>query len=110
MAFTPNPPFPKSQGDVIRSSDWNALVNEAIQLDSGKVSCSGDAITGSLTISGSLGVGMTTAPGTSLEVHGNLTLEASASPNLFTGTGSAELNRYLQLLNSPGATSASGLK
>jgi hypothetical protein len=85
------------------------LGHEAIRLDSSTVS-GGDATTGSLTISGALGVGMITVPSMSLEVHGNLTLEASPSPNLFTGTGGAELNRYLPQLNSPGATSVSGLK
>src|SRR5439155_20192799 len=33
-----------------------------------------------------------------------------SSPGLFTGTGNAELNRYLALLNSPTSPSASGLK
>ena len=41
---------------------------------------------------------------------GPLTLEQGGSPALYTGTGGAELNRYLQLLNSPALSSASGLK
>jgi len=41
---------------------------------------------------------------------GNLTLSPGASPVLYTGMGSTELNRYLQLINSAGAPSASGLK
>jgi len=41
---------------------------------------------------------------------GHLTFEAGASPGIFTGTGNAELNRYLYLLNSPTSPSASGFK
>ena len=43
-------------------------------------------------------------------VSGNLTLDPGTSPVLYTGTGNSEQNRYLQLINSPDATSASGLK
>lgn len=46
----------------------------------------------------------------SLSVRGHLTLEPGGSPNLYTGTGPAELNRYLQLGNSPDSGTASGLK
>ena len=38
-------------------------------------------------------------------------LDRGTSPVLlYTGTGNSEQNRYLQLINSPDATSASGLK
>ncbi|HEV2705339.1 MAG TPA: hypothetical protein VGV59_05415 [Pyrinomonadaceae bacterium] len=66
-------------------------------------------VRGNFISSGSVGIG-TTAPAARLDVRGNVILEAGASPTLFTGTGAGELNRYLNLINSPGHTSASGLK
>ncbi len=57
MAFQPQPPFPKSRGDTVRSSDWNDLVGEVRRLDSDKVNRAGDKISGGLSISGSLAVG-----------------------------------------------------
>jgi hypothetical protein len=57
MPITPDAPFPKGTGDIIRSKDWNDLVQEAIRLDNAKVNRAGDAITGTLAISGSAGVG-----------------------------------------------------
>ena len=58
---------------------------------------------------GSIGIG-TNTPAAKLDVRGSLVLDAGGSPGLYTGTGSAELNRYLVLINSPGLQSASGLK
>jgi hypothetical protein len=48
--------------------------------------------------------------GGGLSVRGHLTLEPGSSPSLYTGTGTSELNRYLQLVNSPDSGTASGLK
>lgn len=56
MAYTPDT---KSKGDLIRSQDWNDTTSEVVRLESDKVDRGGDAITGSLTINGSLGVGTT---------------------------------------------------
>lgn len=58
---------------------------------------------------GNLGIG-TTAPEAKLDVRGSVVVDAGGDARLFTGRGTGELNRYLQLLNSPNATSASGLK
>jgi hypothetical protein len=58
---------------------------------------------------GNVGLG-TSNPATKLEVRGPLTLETGGDATLYTGTGGTELNRYLNLINSPGAQSASGLK
>ncbi len=52
----------------------------------------------------------TDTPEMTLDVRGHLVLEAGLNPQLYTGTGGAELNRYLELLNSPSQSSASGLK
>ena len=58
---------------------------------------------------GNVGIG-TDSPASKLDVRGSLVLETGGSPALYTGTGNAELNRYLGLLNSPTLQSASGLK
>jgi hypothetical protein len=57
MPLVPDPPFPKSRNDTIRSADWNALADEVIRLDGAKVDRAGDTISGSLTVGGTLGVG-----------------------------------------------------
>jgi hypothetical protein len=58
---------------------------------------------------GNVGIG-TTAPTAALDVRGSLTLETGGSATLYTGTGATELNRYLNIINSPSSASASGLK
>jgi hypothetical protein len=63
-------------------------------------------LAGSLSVSGSLGVGATT-PQTTLDVRGNLTIE---SAQIFTGTGTTDVRKYVALLNSPRSGNASGLK
>ncbi len=57
---------------------------------------------------GKVGIG-TESPRERLDVRGNLVLDAGTSPVLFTGTGPSELDRYLQIITSPGYRSASGL-
>jgi len=59
--------------------------------------------------SGAVGVG-TTAPAGTLDVRGTLVLDRGADAYLFTGTGTATTNRYLQVLESPGNGNASGVK
>lgn len=80
MPLIPDPPFPKSQGDTLRSKDWNDAVNEIIRLDQAKLNLAGGHVTGPLQIDGPVGIG-TTAPnrpltiqspaGTYLNVKGN---------------------------------------
>jgi hypothetical protein len=79
MVLTPDQPFPKTRGHVIRSKDWNDAIVEVQRLDTAKVNKSGDTITGSLTVGSSLNVGTTTA-GSRLELGGNadLVLRATA--------------------------------
>jgi hypothetical protein len=52
MPITPDQPFPKKQGDNIRSKDWNDAVNELIRLDTAKLTlASGGALSGPLSVS-----------------------------------------------------------
>lgn len=79
MVLTPDQPFPKTRGHVIRSKDWNDAIVEVQRLDTAKVNKAGDTITGSLTVGANLSVGTTTA-GSRLELGGNadLVLRATA--------------------------------
>jgi hypothetical protein len=61
------------------------------------------------TSSGNLGVG-TASPSQKLHLENGDFLFNQVTPILYTGTGNAELNRYLVLRNSSGTTSTSGLK
>ncbi len=58
MPLAPDPPFPKARNDTVRSKDWNDALNEVIRLDGAKIDRAGDTISGPLTISGALGVGV----------------------------------------------------
>jgi hypothetical protein len=62
---------------------------------------------------GNVGVGIT-APEAKLHIKdGNLLIDNSlngGNPSIYLGTGTTELNRYLQLANSPGLLNSSGLK
>jgi hypothetical protein len=60
MAYVPDPPYPKTAGQIIRSADWNGLVGEAQRLDTAKVNKTGDSMSGPLTIAGALAVGTAT--------------------------------------------------
>jgi hypothetical protein len=73
---------------------------------------SGVTMAGTLVLQargGNVGIG-TTQPSQKLEVRGNVLLETGGDPVLYTGVGANEFRRYLQLINSPTVTSASGLK
>ena len=61
------------------------------------------------SLGGNVGIG-TKQPLQKLDIRGNILLDAGGNATIFTGTGTSELNRYLNLLNSPNKTSASGLK
>lgn len=59
MPITPDAPFPKTQGDNIRSKDWNDTVNEVIRLDNAKLNRAGaDTLQGPLAVNTRLGVGL----------------------------------------------------
>jgi hypothetical protein len=66
MPITPQPPFPKSKGDTVRSADWNDTVNEVIRLDNAKVNRNGDTIGGALTVNGGITIPDNSLPGTKL--------------------------------------------
>jgi hypothetical protein len=78
MVLTPDQPFPKTRGHVIRSKDWNDAIVEVQRLDTAKVNKAGDTITGSLTVGATLSVGTTTA-GSRLELGGTSDLVFRAS-------------------------------
>ena len=95
MAFTPDTPFPKSRGHVIKSKDWNDAVTELQRLDTAKVNKSGDNITGPLTISGNVGIGLT-GPQRALSVNAALNVDqanannGAVNPGITFGSGSGE--------------------
>ena len=70
-------------------------------------------ILGSGTNVGFVGIGLST-PEAKLHIKdGNLVMDnslAGGNPSIYTGSGTTELNRYLQLVNSIGLANASGLK
>jgi len=83
MPFQPQPPFPKSRGDTVRSTDWNDLTLEVQRLDNAKVNRVGDSMSGSLSIAGTLAVGTTPEPDVLLRIQSS---EADRSPVLALGT------------------------
>lgn len=87
MAFLPQPPFPKSRGDTIRSTDWNDLIVEVQRLDNNKVNRTGDTINGSLSVTGTMGIGTTPDPAFSLRMQ---TAGADNAPLLALGTPNSE--------------------
>jgi hypothetical protein len=58
---------------------------------------------------GNVGIGAS-IPQAKLDVRGHLVLDPGGSPTLYTSIAPSEQNRYLHLINSPGFSSASGLK
>lgn len=95
MAFTPDSPFPKSRGHVIKSKDWNDAITEVQRLDTAKVNKSGDNVTGSLTIAGNLGVG-TTGPQERLQVGNGIAFHDGGHKVIAFGW-SPSTNRALQV-------------
>ncbi|HKQ72638.1 MAG TPA: hypothetical protein VJ810_02845 [Blastocatellia bacterium] len=77
MPFIPDPPFPKSSGDNIRSKDWNDVVKELQRLDTAKLDKTGGPITGPLSVSGALTVGTQTP-----EANRSLTIERNTGAYL----------------------------
>jgi hypothetical protein len=71
MVFTPDAPFPKTRGHVIKSKDWNDAITEVQRLDTAKVNKEGDNVTGSLTIEDNLGIG-TEDPQRQLQIGGDV--------------------------------------
>jgi hypothetical protein len=95
MAFTPDTPFPKTRGHVIKSKDWNDAITEVQRLDTAKVNRSGDSITGQLTVSGNVGIGLT-GPQKALSVNAALNVDqanannGAVNPGITFGSSSGE--------------------
>jgi len=95
MAFTPDSPFPKSRGHVIKSKDWNDAITEVRRLDTAKVNRSGGSITGPLTVSGNVGIGLT-GPQQALSVGASLNVDqadannGAVNPGITFGSNSGE--------------------
>jgi hypothetical protein len=91
MPLVPDAPFPKTQGDNIRSKDWNDTVNEVVRLDNAKANRAGaETLAGPLTVTGKVGIGGPPGDGT-LEVTG------------------ARWDQHLVLSNTTNAGAGSGL-
>jgi hypothetical protein len=95
MAFTPDSPFPKTRGHVIKSKDWNDAITEVQRLDTSKVNKTGDSISGPLTISGNVGIGLT-GPQRALSVNAALNVDqanannGAVNPGITFGSASGE--------------------
>lgn len=116
-AGTPN--FPRIYGvySKVRASTANGAVSYGVYIDTSNGTTGAGTFnyglyqadtTAANYVAGKLGIG-TPSPTAALDVRGNVVVETGTNPNIYTGTG-GELNRYLQLLNSPTYSSASGLK
>lgn len=90
MPLTPDSPFPKSRGHVIKSKDWNDAITEVQRLDTAKVNKAGDNITGPLNIAGNVGVGIT-SPQARLHVSGGGVRWGNSSELVIDQGGSLEL-------------------
>jgi hypothetical protein len=92
MPIIPAAPYPKGPGDSIRSADWNQTVDEVIRLDNDKLNLTGGAISGDLTVSGSLGLGLTPADNKlSVDAAGNLDVQSLNDLAINTGGANQRL-------------------
>jgi hypothetical protein len=89
MPLAPDAPFPKTQGNTIRSKDWNDVVNEIIRLDNAKVGRTGaERITGPLSVDTKLGIGLgANAADTTLHLAGGNWNTSTSEGDLKVGDG-----------------------
>ena len=97
MPFTPES-FHKTQGDPLRSQDWNNVVNEIGRLETDKVNRAGDAMTGPLTIDGNVGIGTTSPIGT---LHVSKT---SGTPSLMIAPSADSAGSMIAMKSTYGST------
>jgi hypothetical protein len=97
IPFTPKD---KKAGDVLKSQDWNAGMQEILRLNKDKVDRKGDTITGSLTI------------GDALTVMGNTTLSAGTKDTISVLSLKGQLSKGIAativLQNSAGGAGGGG--
>lgn len=86
MPLTPDDPFPKARGDIVRSKDWNDAVLEIQRLDNDKLNRGGDTLTGPLTVTDNLSV----RQGLSVSDHAEF-----SSTALFSGDVQLEDNLFV---------------
>jgi hypothetical protein len=108
-----NTPFKhtdKTSGDVIRSEDWNAAMNEVMRLEKAKVNREGDTIEGPLTIQGALTlndrVGIGGAPDTGdnaakLQVKGSAAIDSLSVSKTLTVTEASTLTGNVGIGGAP---------
>ncbi|CAM1363132.1 autotransporter outer membrane beta-barrel domain-containing protein [Tenacibaculum xiamenense] len=60
-------------------------------------------------LGGNVGIG-TDTPAARLDIKGDIIIDNNSNANLYTGTGTTDNNRFLNILNSPNHKSASGIK
>jgi len=123
MPLQPDPPFPKTRGNAIRSEDWNEAVNEVVRLDQAKLNQTGGTVSGNLAVTGNLSSGGTITGNLAANAVGPNQLAANAvtGPKIaaatvpvnklvggfwlqnatFTLGGSATQELYVEFFNTP---------
>jgi len=96
-------------GTLNANVSGNFVQNRTTPQTNANFDISGNGTLGGTLSASKVGIG-TTTPATALDVRGNLTLDAGADPIVYTSTSTTDQNRYLDLINSPAAPNASGLK
>ncbi len=96
-----------------REETFNSAKEKDEQIAELKKELLNKVTTDNLIVNSNIGVGVRepeTKGDVKLEIAGNILFNRNGDGGIFTGVGDQELNRYLQLSNSPELPTASGLK